>query len=234
MENNNIPKIKSYDFYYELRSLKYVQAIWVFGSRARDDNQERSDIDLAIICPTAMEDDWRNINSIIATADTLLNIDLIRFDTLKDERLKSAILSNHIVLFERKINDYSWYENFLDLSEALEKLAEIINEPEHKSTYVREAAIQRFEFCIELFWKVLKKICILEGVPVNSPRGTLQAAYQINLISNEKLWLDMLEDRNLTSHTYKQSLAKEIYQNIKSHYKIMLEAFIVIKTKYNL
>lgn len=234
MENNNINKIKSYDFYYELRSLKYVQAIWLYGSRARGDNQERSDIDLAILCPTALDDDWRKINHIIATADTLLNIDCVRFDILQDERLKSAILENHMVLFERIINNYPWYESFLDLSEALEKLQEIINEPENKVTYVRDAAIQRFEFCIELFWKVLKKICILEGISVNSPRSTLQAAYKINLISNEKLWLDMLEDRNLTSHTYKQPLAKEIYKNIKAYYHIMLETFIIIKTKYNL
>ena len=61
MENNNTNKIKSYDFYYELRSLKYVQAIWLYGSRARGDNQERSDIDLAILCPTALDDDWRKI-----------------------------------------------------------------------------------------------------------------------------------------------------------------------------
>jgi predicted nucleotidyltransferase len=65
-----------------LRSLKYVQAIWLYGSRARGDNQERSDIDLAILCPTALDDDWRKINHIIATADTLLNIDCVRFDIL--------------------------------------------------------------------------------------------------------------------------------------------------------
>ncbi|WP_410526187.1 nucleotidyltransferase domain-containing protein [Rickettsia endosymbiont of Urophora cardui] len=43
--------IKSYLFMEKLESLPFIEEIWLFGSRARGDNNERSDIDLAIICP---------------------------------------------------------------------------------------------------------------------------------------------------------------------------------------
>ena len=226
--------IKSYDFYYELRSLPFVEAIILYGSRARGDNQERSDIDLAIVCPKASDDDWRLVREIINNADTLLTIDCVRLDNLSDLKLKSEIEKNKVVLFERKKNSYPWYESFLDLGEAIGRLEEIILEREGQASYIRDAAIQRFEYCIELFWKVLKKLCQEEGFETNSPKSTLQKAYALKLIDDEQTWLDMMEDRNLTSHTYKLQLAREIYTHIRSYYFILDSTYQRIKEKYKL
>ncbi|WP_425361675.1 nucleotidyltransferase domain-containing protein [Candidatus Tisiphia endosymbiont of Mystacides longicornis] len=44
-------KVQDYKFYNDLISQNVVEEIWLFGSRARNDNQDRADIDLAIICP---------------------------------------------------------------------------------------------------------------------------------------------------------------------------------------
>lgn len=226
--------IKQYDFYYELRSLPFVKGIWVYGSRARGTENDRSDIDLALLCPGATEEDWRKILEIIESAKTLLRIDCIRFDTLKDEKLKYAILKDKCVLFERKNVEHQWYEIFLDLGEAIERLEEMVNEPKNRVSYVRDAAIQRFEFSIELFWKVLKKMCEEQGVITNSPKSTLQAAYSIKLIEEEDVWLDMMEDRNLTSHAYKQTMAKEIYSHIPEYYRAMVSAYQKLKERYML
>jgi uncharacterized protein len=38
--------------------------------RARGDNTERADIDLAIVCPEAKEAEWLRLIAIIETADT--------------------------------------------------------------------------------------------------------------------------------------------------------------------
>lgn len=35
-----------------------VEEVWLFGSRARSDNQDRADIDLAIVCHNATTKDW--------------------------------------------------------------------------------------------------------------------------------------------------------------------------------
>ncbi len=94
--------ITSYEFFKQLTTLSYIDEIWLYGSRARQDNKERSDIDLAIVCPTATHDQWIDILEIIDEADTLLQIDCVRFDTLKKETLfKEEILRDKVVLYSK-------------------------------------------------------------------------------------------------------------------------------------
>ena len=68
----------AYKFIEQLKALPFVDEIWLFGSRARGDHQERSDIDLAIICSTANDIDWLKVIDIVEDADTLLKIDCVR------------------------------------------------------------------------------------------------------------------------------------------------------------
>ena len=77
---------------------------------------------------------------------------------------------------------------------------------------VVDACIQRFEFCIELTWKTLKKCLAVEGIEANTPRESVQLAYSVHWINDETAWLSMLKDRVLTSQTYKDDLALEIYR----------------------
>jgi predicted nucleotidyltransferase len=91
-----------YQFIKQLEKLSFVEQIWLFGSRARGDNQERSDIDLAINCPKAQEIDWLAVIDVIKDADTLLKIDCVRLDELNDtSALKKAIQEQGIKLYER-------------------------------------------------------------------------------------------------------------------------------------
>lgn len=94
--------MKDYEFIKKLESLDFVEEIWLFGSRARRDANERSDIDLTVICPAATDEDWYKVLDIIENADTLLKIDCIRFDKLKeDDLLRSNILKFKQVLYKR-------------------------------------------------------------------------------------------------------------------------------------
>jgi predicted nucleotidyltransferase len=94
--------IHQYKFLKKLALLPYVEEIWLYGSRAREDNRERSDIDIAIICPSATDADWHVILSIVDTADTLLNIDCVRFDNLKeDDPFRLQILKDKKVLYKQ-------------------------------------------------------------------------------------------------------------------------------------
>lgn len=133
-------KVKEYEFYYELRLLPFVQAIYLYGSRARQSNQEGADIDLAISCPHATQEDWDKIQAIVKNADTALGIDCVRYDAIEDARFKEKVDKDKKLLFERKENvAYHWYEQFLDLGEALYQLDQMVKEPGSNAFYVRDA-----------------------------------------------------------------------------------------------
>jgi predicted nucleotidyltransferase len=95
--------ITKFEFFKLLVDLPYVDQIILYGSRARGDAGERSDIDLAIVCPEASEEDWLKVLDIIDDSDTLLKIDCIRFDQLSDTNIfKKAILEEGHPLFIRE------------------------------------------------------------------------------------------------------------------------------------
>jgi len=93
-----------YNFLKKLQDLPYIEAIWLFGSRARGDNRERSDIDLAIVCPNASDADWLKIMELIEEADTLLKIDCIRFQkgTISNELYDNIIKEKKVIYAKNK------------------------------------------------------------------------------------------------------------------------------------
>jgi len=96
-------KILDYQFIEQLKALPFIDEIWLFGSRARGDSRKKSDIDLAIICHNATDNDWMKISNIIEEADTLLKIDYINFDqnTISNE-LYNNILNDRKVIYVKK------------------------------------------------------------------------------------------------------------------------------------
>lgn len=65
-------------------------------------------------------------------------------------------------------------------------------------------AIQAFEFCYELAWKMMKRILETRGQEVGSPKDTFRKAALEKLIDDPELWFEFQKKRNLTSHTYEQ------------------------------
>lgn len=78
----------------------WVKRVLVFGSRARGDAEERSDIDLAVEAPGASEHQWLELYFAIEELDTLLKIDLVRLEHASDE-LRREILSHGVTVYER-------------------------------------------------------------------------------------------------------------------------------------
>jgi len=73
-------------------------------------------------------------------------------------------------------------------------------------------------------WKLMKSYLEYTGVTdLSSPRSTIKAAFKVGLITDGELWLKMLEDRNRTPHTYDESTALDIYNNIKNIYITLLD-----------
>ena len=118
------------------------------------------------------------------------------------------------------------------LEKAFENLKIIIDAYEKEEDRIikdglRDSIIKRFEFVTELSWKLMKKYLdenlVLE---VYSPRSVIKESYKQDLIENGELWLDILEDRNLTSHTYDENTANRIKDNIVNKYVLEFEKFI--------
>ncbi len=110
------------------------------------------------------------------------------------------------------------------LKEATNRLEEAL--PRVKDDLDRDGVIQRFEFTFELFWKTLKFILEYQGISCASPRQCLKEAFKMGLIEDDEIFLDMLSDRNLSSHVYEEKIAEEIFKRIEKVYSRVLKETI--------
>lgn len=224
--------LTAYKFFQELCNISTIQEIWLFGSRARGDNTDRSDIDLFLVAPDVMQENITHASQIVEDADTLLKIDLIWSQKIDNIQLKQQIEKSHIVLYKRSQMTLEILQlKMNDLEKSLTRLKEVLKEK--KTVIIRDSTIQRFEFSFELFWKVLKKILLYEGEESTTPRDTIAKAYRYSLINDEDLWIEMMNDRNKTSHMYDESSAELIYHKIAQYTPLMLNTFFKLKERIN-
>ena len=102
------------------------------------------------------------------------------------------------------------------LNNAIKRLDEGVKEA--KDNLGRDGVIQRFEFTFELLWKSLRLFLLDEGIITKSPKESLKEGFKFGLIKDEEIFLDMLEDRNKTSHIYSEQVSAEIFKRIKNNY----------------
>ena len=90
----------------------------------------------------------------------------------------------------------------------------LANEPKNIELHklLRDGSIQRFEFCIELAWKVSMEVL---GLAVLAPNPAIRDMARNNLIDDPQLWFDFLTARNKTSHTYDEEIAKVVYAEVE-------------------
>jgi nucleotidyltransferase substrate binding protein (TIGR01987 family) len=97
------------------------------------------------------------------------------------------------------------------LNRAIKQLEKVLKE--EKSEFIRDAAIQRFEFTYELLWKTLKThLEEIHGVRAVSPRQVFKEAFRLELINDESVFLEMIEARNLIAHTYNENQSESLYK----------------------
>ena len=120
------------------------------------------------------------------------------------------------------MNNKRMKELYGDFKNALERLARALKEDINKNETAVDGTIQRFEFTFELAWKLESAILSYNGVEVGIPRMVIKEAFKAGLLKDGAAWIEMLEDRNKTSHIYDEDMAQEIYNKIKnSHFKIL-------------
>ncbi len=120
-----------------------------------------------------------------------------------------------------------------DLKKALKNFHDSINVlNESKSAKVspvqimiiRDSVIKRFELTYDLLWKCVKDYLEHQiGILVVSPKKVFLEARAQNLLAVEELEeiLAVVDDRNLSAHTYDDAFAEEIAQRAISHFQVM-------------
>ena len=113
---------------------------------------------------------------------------------------------------------------YMNLKKAYDRLVEVSNLYDGKNDIIRDSLIQRFEFTYELTHKTLNEFMKYLGVTLDNsfPRTIFKKAYVNNLISDELVWINLLEDRNSTSHIYNEKLADEIANRIVKKYVVAI------------
>jgi len=125
--------------------------------------------------------------------------------------------------------DIRWKQRFQNFEKAfllLERTLEIENPSEAE----KGGFIQFYEMAFELAWKLMKDYLEEQGLTVNSPRQAIKQAFQSGVIDNGQQWIDALEDRNLTTHTYDESTADKVVSAIRtSYFPILSQLYSTMK-----
>jgi len=126
--------------------------------------------------------------------------------------------------------DVRWKQRAQNLSRAVSLLRDALkNGPDALNDLEKEGTAQRFEYTVELAWKTMKDYLEHSGVLLSpvTPKNTVKAAFAARLIPDGQLWIDILEKRNLLSHTYDQSLLGESLHEIQNRFLPAIELLLV-------
>ena len=111
-----------------------------------------------------------------------------------------------------------WQQRFSNYQKALAQL-ETFTEPPALNEREQQGLIKAFETTYELAWNTLRDLLRSQGnAGLLGSRDTLREAFRLGLIEAGHTWMLMIQDRNLTSHTYNPALAEEIAQLIANQY----------------
>ena len=128
-------------------------------------------------------------------------------------------------------DDIRWIQRFSNFERAFLLLQDSLK-TEQLSILERAGLIQFFEMTFELSWKLLKDYEETEGFIVKTPREAIKQAFQSGLISNGHDWIDALQDRNLTAHTYNEETAIAVEAKIRDKYfQLLAEVYAYFQNK---
>ena len=205
---------------------KRINWVKLFGSRARGDYKPVSDVDLAI---ASTENLVKPLQLDFDQSQLPFTFDLIDYRRQPNQKLKDAIDREGKLLWavdgkgEWMMTKEQLLLKWEDYHKALHRLEIALTKTLDEDDLYLDATIQRFEFTFELAWKLMKAVLEYEGIEATSPRSSIREAWKQHLIGDAEKWLDMQVKRNLSSHTYNEETAQDIYRHIKEDYIVLLQ-----------
>ena len=125
--------------------------------------------------------------------------------------------------------DIRWIQRFDNYCRALEHLISAVELSSQRdlTDLETQGLIQAFEFTHELAWNTLKDFLEDRGNSnIYGSKDTTRKAFKLGLIKNGEVWMNMIQSRNRTSHTYNEDTAKEIVTDIIDKY---YHEFVLLK-----
>ena len=114
--------------------------------------------------------------------------------------------------------DSRWQQRFSNYCRALERLEDFLDPPVLNERE-QQGLIKAFEYTYELAWNTLRDLLRSQGdASLLGARDSLREAFRLGLIEQGDTWMLMIQDRNLTSHTYNRSTADAIAAQIVASY----------------
>jgi nucleotidyltransferase substrate binding protein (TIGR01987 family) len=123
--------------------------------------------------------------------------------------------------------DIRWIQRFSHFTKALSQLREAVALAQERplSKLEEQGLIQAFEFTHELARNTLKDFLEERSVQnLYCSRDATREAFKTGLIVNGEPWMNMIQSRNLTSHTYDEAIASKIASAIRATYFAEFEA----------
>jgi len=123
--------------------------------------------------------------------------------------------------------DIRWRQRFENFDRALGLLQEALADGQEKlSPLEQEGAAQRLEYTLELAWKCMKDYLEDSGVTISpaTPRQVIKEAFVAKIITDGQTWINMLNHRNLLSHTYDFAVFEEAIRATADRYLPTLQA----------
>jgi nucleotidyltransferase substrate binding protein (TIGR01987 family) len=122
--------------------------------------------------------------------------------------------------------DIRWKQRFQNFDRAVILLREPFErDVATLSNLEKEGTVQRFEFTLELAWKTLKDYLEYEGQVLDpvTPRNVIKEAFTAGILNDGQVWIDMLNHRNLLSHTYDEATFGTAVLAIRDRYLAAIE-----------
>jgi nucleotidyltransferase substrate binding protein (TIGR01987 family) len=122
--------------------------------------------------------------------------------------------------------DIRWKQRFANFKKAFTQLKKFIDKDE-LNELEKQGLIQSFEYTYELAWNVIKDYYEYQGeTNIQGSRDAFRLAVNRGLIDNGELWMEMIQSRSKTSHTYNEEIAEEIVESILKNYFIQFKELI--------
>lgn len=124
--------------------------------------------------------------------------------------------------------DVRWQQRLSHYQKALLQLTNAVELSRQRplSEIEKQGLIKAFEFTHELAWNVMKDYFEYQGnTSITGSRDATREAFQRNLITDGEGWMEMIQSRNKTSHTYNQDVADEIAGKVTALYYDLFKAF---------
>lgn len=132
-------------------------------------------------------------------------------------------------------NEQRWKQRFQNFENAYNTFCRMFEryEKAQGDEAIQMALVQAFEFTYELAWNTMKDFLENEGYDeVKNSKQTIRTAFKAELITDAEKWMEVIQKRNLASHTYNTvvleetvgyicddfyPLVRKLYEDLKKH-----------------